>query len=144
MSTLLALLLLMGIGCSSTGELIVSVSDGSTLAPVPGAVVSASSMKFFVPVYPYPQLSPFPVETSDGVTDDQGRVRLAATKDSPMRVSVQSPGHTRFVGVLEYAGLDDAGLERWILSGSSRPTEADDPLLIVEVVEPQATNDESG
>ena len=70
----------------------VSVRDGLTHRPIPGALVRVSSVHFHIPLSPPKKFDSIPYLASQSVTDENGLVRLEAYVNHPMQVIVTRDG----------------------------------------------------
>ena len=74
------MILLLG-GCSTNSTqrpMTVSVRDGLTHRPIPGALVRVSSVHFHIPLWSNPKLDSIPYLASQAVTDEKGREIMGA------------------------------------------------------------------
>jgi hypothetical protein len=86
-----------------------SVFDAETGEPVSTAKVSARTVNLFSPSYPNPIVfeSSRP-DSSSGVVDGQGEVRLRVVEDYPVQLVVVAPGYEPWEYVLEDVPAADA------------------------------------
>jgi hypothetical protein len=91
----LALAALLG-GCAASTTyrtLAVEVRDQRTGAPVPGALVHARSLSFYLPAPPYGIVDPAPPRSARGVTAEDGSVELEVIDGHPVELVIVHAGH---------------------------------------------------
>ncbi len=94
LSGAMSVILLLG-GCSTNSTqrpMTVSVRDGLTHRPIPGALVRVNSVHFHLPLSPPKKFDSIAPLASQAVTDEKGMVRLGAYVNHPMQVIVTREG----------------------------------------------------
>lgn len=115
LSGAMSVILLLG-GCATDSTLrpmTVSVRDGLTHRPIPGALVRVNSVHFHIPLWSNPKLDCIPHLASQAVTDEKGMARLGAYVNHPMQVIVTREGSAPYRLYLERCPSLLDGKMRW-------------------------------
>ncbi len=115
LSGAMSVILLLG-GCATNSNrrpMTVSVRDGLTHRPIPGALVRVSSVHFYFPLSPPMKLDSIPYLASQAVTDEKGIARLEAYVNHPMQVIVTREGGAPYRLYLERHPYRQGEETRW-------------------------------
>lgn len=115
LSGAMSVILLLG-GCATDSTLrpmTVSVRDGLTHRPVPGALVRVTSVHFHFPWPPFQKFDPIAHLASQAVTDENGVARLGAYVNHPMQVIVTREGSAPYRLYLERHPFRQGEEKRW-------------------------------